>query len=127
MPSSPARFSPDDRSLSVHVDEATLGGLPGGQAGQLNVLYRYEDGKGYKRQDVATAFSNASEEGARLLIIKPKTDDKGKLLDSGRLFIERAKYGPIPSATTPVGSSPASCACSSPRFRPAQASVCGWH
>ncbi|MCX6928135.1 MAG: MFS transporter, partial [Verrucomicrobia bacterium] len=94
------QISADGRSLSVRVDEATLGRLPGGQAAQLNVLYRYDDGQGHKRQDVATAFSNVSDESARMLVIKPKTDDKGRVIDLGKLIIERAKYGPIPSATT---------------------------
>ena len=93
------QISADGQSLSIRVDEATLGRLPGGQAAQLNVLYRYDDGQGHKRQGVATAFSNASDESARLLVIKPKTDDKGRVIDSGKLIIERAKYGPIPSAT----------------------------
>jgi SP family myo-inositol transporter-like MFS transporter 13 len=108
-----ARYlSADGRELSVKVDSATLGPAAGDRPAQLNVLYRYEDGRGYKRQAVASAFSNAKDEAGRTLTIKPMVDEKFKKLpdgtmtiertekDKGNLTILRAKYGPIPSPTT---------------------------
>lgn len=109
-----AFVSPDGRELSVTVDEATFGKLDGDRPAQLSVLYRYDDGQGYRRQDVISAFSNAKEAKDRVLTIKPKVDERWKTLadgtkslekvekDKGKLTVLRAKYGPIPSQATGV-------------------------
>ncbi len=105
-------ISVDGRELSVKVDAATLGWMDGERPAQLSVLYRYADDRGYSRQAVASAFSNAQEESGRTLTIKPMVDEKFKKLPDGTMVIEktekdkgtltilRAKYGPIPSPTT---------------------------
>lgn len=105
-------ISTDGRELSVKVDTAMLGRMEGDRPAQLSVLYRYADDRGYSRQAVASAFSNAQEESGRTLSIKPMVDEKFKKLpdgtmviekterDKGKLAILRAKYGPIPSPAT---------------------------
>lgn len=108
-----AGISPDGRRLAVNVDEATLGKLDGDAPGQLSVLYRYDDGKGYRRQGIASAFSNAAKEQERVLTIEPISEKKWttvdgqrveemKVKDQGKIEILRAKYGPIPSPGTGV-------------------------
>lgn len=87
-----ARVSADGRELSIRVDEATLGRIADHRPTQLSVLYRYD-----KRQGVATAFSN---DKTPVLVIQPKVDSQGRATDKGKLVIERAKYGPVPSETT---------------------------
>ncbi len=106
------QISADGRELAVKVDPTVLGQMEGDRPAQLNVLYRYEDGQGYKRQAVASAFSNAKDESGQTLTIKPMVDEKFKkqpdgtmtiektVKDQGKLKILRAKYGPIPSPTT---------------------------
>lgn len=92
--------SADGATLSVPVNEDTLGKLPAGQAGQLNVLYHYSDGQGYDRQGADTAFSVSKDGSPAVLTIAYQKDDKGKVLDKGKLVVERAKYGPIPAPAT---------------------------
>lgn len=105
------QISPDGRQLFVKVDPAALGKMPDDGPAQLSVLYRYEDGQGYSRQGVASAFSNAGEAG-QTLAIQPLVDEKFKRLpdgsvtveklekDKGKVTILRARYGPIPSPAT---------------------------
>jgi hypothetical protein len=109
-----AFVSPDGRELSVTVDEATFGKLDGDSPTQLSVLYRYDDGQSYRRQDVISAFSNARDAKDRVLTITPKIDERWKTLpdgtkslekvvkDKGKLTVLRAKYGPIPSKAAGV-------------------------
>lgn len=105
-------LSSDGRQLSVKVDSTALGRIEGDRPAQLNVLYRYSDERGYFRQAVASAYSNAGDEAGRTLTIRPMVDEKFKTLPDGRIVIEktekdkgkltivRAKYGPIPSPAT---------------------------
>lgn len=107
-----AHISADGRKLSLALDDVPLGNLGVDGPVQLSVLYSYDDGRGYHRQDVATAFSNAGEAKDRVLNISPKIEERWKTLpdgtksieatekDKGKLLILRAKYGPIPSKAT---------------------------
>jgi MFS family permease len=98
----------DGRSLAVKVDEATLSKLDGSVPGQLTLSYKFEKDA---KPRVATAFSNAAEQSARVLKIGPETEKKwvtvdGRKLeqtvvkDNGRLEILRAAYGPIATKDT---------------------------
>jgi len=103
-----AGLSADGRSLAVKVDETTLAKLENSLPGQLVVSYKFAQDT---KPKVATAFSNAAEEGDRVLKIEPETEKKwatvdGKKVeqtrvnDAGKLEILRASYGPIASADT---------------------------
>ncbi len=110
LPQVHAGISADGRTLSVKVNETTLGKLDGGTPGQLSILYSYDNGEGYCRKGIASAFSNAKDEKARVLTVEPLADKKWVLVDGrkveqtqvrdlGKITILRAKYGPVPSET----------------------------
>ena len=103
--------SEDGRNFSLSVEDAAPENTDF-DAAQLNVLYRYDDGAGYSRQAVASAFSNAKDEQGKTLNISPlvvekfitKEDGTKEIekseKDKGTLSIIRAQYGPVPSETT---------------------------
>jgi len=104
-------LSPDGRSLSVDLNDSRLGATNPGSPIQLSILYAYDDGKGYHRQAIATAFSNGGDAKDRHLSIEPVTEKKWTIVDGrkteqvimkdlGRLSILRAKSGPIPTGNT---------------------------
>jgi len=106
-------LSADGRTLSVDLNDSRLKKVEAESPAQLSVLYAYDDGQGYHRQDIVTAFSNAANEQDRRLSIKPRTEKKWTTLDGrrieetqvkdlGRISILRAKYGPIPAGNTGV-------------------------
>ncbi|MCW1924453.1 sugar porter family MFS transporter [Luteolibacter arcticus] len=106
-----ACISADGRTLSADLNDAAFSALGGGIPAQLSVLYAYDDGHGYRRQGISTAFSNAKEENDRRIIIEPLTEKKWatvdgkkteevKTKDLGKISILRAKFGPIPEGST---------------------------
>jgi MFS family permease len=97
----------DGRSISVQVDDS-LAKLDGGVAGQLSLSYKFGNDT---KPKVATAFSNATAEKDRMLVIEPESEKKWITVDgrkieetrvkeSGQLEILRASYGPIASPDT---------------------------
>lgn len=102
-------IAPDGRSLAIAVDDAHLGAPEGGSPGQLSVLYAYEGGD----PAVCSAFSNATEAKDRTLSITPgfterwvtvdgKKEVRRTEKDHGKLSILRARYGPVPPASTGI-------------------------
>lgn len=104
-----AALAADGRSLTLKVDEGTLGQLENGAPGQLSVIYAYEDGKPTQ----VSVFSNAADEAKRTLSITPKCTERWVTVDGkkeiektesehGKITIKRAIYGPIPSGNIGV-------------------------
>jgi len=100
-------ISADGRTLTVKA-EASLAPGAGDVPSQLGVTYKYEK---ESKPRIASAFSNASEEGDRVLRIEPQSEKKwvtvnGKKIeetrvkDDGKLEILRANYGPIAGKET---------------------------
>lgn len=99
----------DGKTLVVKVDADTLGKLEGDAPGQLTVAYKFEKNS---KPAVATAFSNAADDSARVLKIeqpaekKWETDAAGKkvevvrVTDAGKIELLKASYGPIADAST---------------------------
>ena len=79
-------------SLSLKVDEATLGKAVDGRPMELAVLYRQGD-----TEKVLSIFTN---DGKPLLDIPQAKDKSGNPMP---LVIKRAKYGPVPTVQTGYG------------------------
>ena len=108
-----ACMAADGQSLSIKVDETTMGKLASNQLGQLSVLYRYEGvpaamtaqdqgivatlnrtlfGKKFdgRRQDIARVFANAEKPEDRVMTIKPKIDKKWETkADGSKIEVEK--------------------------------------
>lgn len=100
-------ISADGLKLAVKADAALAPGMPDAPS-QLSVTYKYER---ETKPHIAAAFSNAAEEGARVLKVEPEAEKKWATVDGkkveetrvkelGKLEILRASYGPIAPAAT---------------------------
>jgi len=102
-----AGLSADGYSLTVKAD-GRLAKLAGAAPSQLSVTYKFEKDSTPR---IASTFSNAAEEKDRTLTIQAESEKKwvtmeGKkveetrVMDSGKLELLRASYGPIASPAT---------------------------